>query len=164
MKIKFTLTHELDVSDFSSCAFIGRTRTATFKLLASALSFNFMLSNDLLTDCLGVSSKTFEKHSGVDFASMEAANRFTYDLGVAPRFLYKEVGVWQAFNEVTDFDLLFVGVLFVDRRSAIEFEFKFDKCLDEDTLLSVRLSLFIVLTLFGVFLDDILEDPEISQH
>lgn len=65
--------------------------------------------------------------------------------------------MWHEFNDVIDFDLLFVvGVVFVtDRKSDTELELKYDKFLVAATLLSIRESLRVVLLFSGVFRDDI---------
>lgn len=100
-----------------SLAFIGRTRTATERLLISlAASFtNFRSSTVLLRSSLGfraldegVSKATFEKHSGVsDFRSSDEAapKRRAADLGVlgmlrwtfCPELRYTDEGVERGF-------------------------------------------------------------------
>lgn len=105
-----------------SFLFIGRTRTATDKLLISLCSFTFFRSSDVLVRVSkgrrGVSIETLEKQSGVVVVrdSIDAKRLAISDFGVVgrllcfvddvkPLFRYREVGVWQAFKCVVDFDL-----------------------------------------------------------
>lgn len=105
-----------------SFLFMGRTRTATVRLLISLWSFPFFSSSDVLDRVsngrLGVSMETLEKQSGVVVVrdSIEARRLAISDFGVTgrllclevgvePQFRYRDVGVWQAFSCVMDFDL-----------------------------------------------------------
>lgn len=105
-----------------SFLFMGRTRTATVRLLISLWSFSFFSSSCVLDRVSngrrGVSIETLEKQSGVVFvrdsieANLLAISDFgvigrllCLEVGVEPQFRYRDVGVWQALSCVMDFDL-----------------------------------------------------------
>lgn len=105
-----------------SFLFMGRTRTATVRLLISLWSFPFFSSSDVFDRVSngrrGVSIETLEKQSGVVVVrvSIDAKRLAIRDfgvigrllcleVGVVPQFRYRDVGVWQALSCVMDFDL-----------------------------------------------------------
>lgn len=135
-----------------SFRFMGRTRTATVKLLISLWSFPFLSSSDVLVlvnnGRRGVSMETLEKQSGVVVVrgSIEAKRFAISDFGVIGRLLcllvgvevfrYREVGVWQALRCVVDFalaenkDLLARGFGIVAASTSVEGVI----CIDDERL------------------------------